>query len=519
MKIAYLGKRYKGFAHNAGPDSSALPTIERELWKALKRARLILPSSSAESEDGNSSTDEVNWDGCEYSKCGRTDKGVSAFGQVVGIRVRSTRPRPSNDPRQRRAASAFELAGEEEEEEEESEAMMHETTDNTASRGSLPTSTGTLNPDNGSSPPFDDVADELPYAQMLNRILPDDIRVLAWCPSPPPGFSARFACRERQYRYFFTQPAFGGHQGRVGDRQQALEGWLDIEAMRQAAKSLIGLHDFRNFCKVDPTKQTTNYERRIFHADIMELDPSVGVAGYGELKTDGLAPRVLPDHAHETNRPPRVYAFVVHGSAFLWHQVRHMAAVLFLIGQGLESVSLITQLLDVRSNPCKPAYGMAAEEPLVLWDCIFPGSEEKEDAKRKDALDWVYIGDVRDRSVLARANDYELSNLLEGLWTKWRRQKMNDILMGSLLEVLLGRNGKLQRARGDQAATTPPFEGSRRRNRLVFDGGDSPRPVGQYVPVLEQVRREPVETINRKYAARKGQDHSAPAPAPAPAPT
>ena len=59
-----------------------------------------------------------------------------------------------------------------------------------------------------STPAFDDVKDELPYIQLLNRVLPEDIRVLAWCPNPPADFSARFNCKERRYRYFFTQPAY-----------------------------------------------------------------------------------------------------------------------------------------------------------------------------------------------------------------------------------------------------------------------------------------------------------------------
>ena len=38
---------------------------------------------------------------------------------------------------------------------------------------------------------WDDVADELPYINMLNRVLPEDIRVLAWCPQPPEDFSVQ----------------------------------------------------------------------------------------------------------------------------------------------------------------------------------------------------------------------------------------------------------------------------------------------------------------------------------------
>jgi len=49
-----------------------------------------------------------------------------------------------------------------------------------------------------------------------------------------------------------------------------------------------------------------------------------------------------------------VYALYLRGSAFLWHQVRCMMAVLFLIGKGQEEVSLIKHMLDVAKCPTKP---------------------------------------------------------------------------------------------------------------------------------------------------------------------
>jgi tRNA U38,U39,U40 pseudouridine synthase TruA len=48
------------------------------------------------------------------------------------------------------------------------------------------------------------IEEELDYPKLLNRVLPPDIRVLAWCPTPP-GFSARFDCKERTYKYFFPR--------------------------------------------------------------------------------------------------------------------------------------------------------------------------------------------------------------------------------------------------------------------------------------------------------------------------
>lgn len=63
---------------------------------------------------------------------------------------------------------------------------------------------------------------ELPYVKILNRVLPRDIRVLDWAPVAE-GFSARFDCQTRTYRYYFPR------------------GLLDVAVMAAAAKRLVSL--------------------------------------------------------------------------------------------------------------------------------------------------------------------------------------------------------------------------------------------------------------------------------------
>lgn len=46
-----------------------------------------------------------------------------------------------------------------------------------------------------------------------------------------------------------------------------------------------------------------------------------------------------------------LWAMTVKGSAFLWHQVRCMVAVLFMIGEGLESAEVA-----ILSLSCLPSY-------------------------------------------------------------------------------------------------------------------------------------------------------------------
>ena len=62
---------------------------------------------------------------------------------------------------------------------------------------------------------------------------------------------------------------------------------------------------------------------------------------------------------------------IIEGSSFLWHQIRCIVALLFLVGQKKEDHSIITELFDVEKHPCKPQYTMSSEIPLVLFDCQY----------------------------------------------------------------------------------------------------------------------------------------------------
>ena len=489
FKLAYLGKRYNGFEYHKG-NWTPLPTIEEELWKAFSKARLISPGGANPLEPG-----EVNWEGTDYTKCGRTDKGVSAFGQVIGIRVRSNRPLRTREQKPK-VGEEIEIEGVGNMMEEGGEESGIELADPPlrSSRGDVEDmNTAEINfedPEIEEALNFDPIKDELPYCQILNRLLPPDIRILAWCPSPPLDFSARFSCRERRYRYFFTQPAFSpipdhletAIQGRTAS--QAKPGWLDIEAMQKAAKLFEGVHDFRNFCKVDGSKQISNFERHIFHSSVEEVDDYTGALSY--LNEDGLCLGGTPD-----SRNPKIYTFNLHGTAFLWHQVRHMVAILFLIGQGFEKPSVISELLDVETNPARPTYEMAADTPLVLWDCIFP---KEGDVQRSDSMRWLYVGD----GIGDGGAKHENSGLMEDLWKNWREAKIDEMLAGSLLGVVANQGDKEIPLERTNVRIKPI------RSQKIFEGGDTARLQGLYKPVMEKPRMDSVETINARYASRKG---------------
>ncbi|MCJ1354140.1 MAG: hypothetical protein MMC33_004127 [Icmadophila ericetorum] len=497
LKFAYLGQRYGGFEHHAN-NPTRLPTIEEELWRALNKAKLIFPSPRS-----STSHDEINFEGLDYAKCGRTDRGVSAFGQVVSLSVRSNRPlarQTAPFSEENTASGNVENLG--------IAALSLE--NNLDIHYPIPTPVPLIGSATNECLTFDPIHDEVPYPQILNRILPPDIRVTAWCPAPPLDFSARFSCKERRYRYFFTQPAFSPAPGVI--RTSRRDGWLDIEAMRRAAKLYEGLHDFRNFCKVDPSKQIDNFERRIYHADVREVGPELESASYvrkrdfaeHEVQNSSSADSFSSDESSmQQDAPPKMYMFVLHGSAFLWHQVRHMVAILFLIGQGLESPYLITQLLDVKTNPTKPLYDMAEDAPLVLWDCIFPGDGAD---PHQDALEWIYAGEhkIKDNDTdwgiwSAKGGKFGNSGIVQDVWKIWHQRKMNEALAGMLLNLVVDMNNA-------PPPEEPPATGRAATSQKVFQGGNSHLMKGRYVPVLERPRSESVEIINERYRVRKGYD-------------
>lgn len=528
LKFAYLGGRYNGFEHANG-NVLPKPTIEEVLWKALRKARLISPvvadgaddsvevlwpaqermqRYTKDQEPGKVRLD-LNWEGCQYSKCGRTDRGVSAFGQVVGVRVRSNKPLEPPEKKQ-----------------EEEETATHATQNGVDSidggHASEDTDTDTNEDDDMPMPaievddleadtyakPWDPIKDELSYVSILNAILPPDIRILAWCPDPPPTFDARFSCRERRYKYFFTNPAFcpvpgpSGMKFASGKSRNMREGWLDIDKMREAAKKLEGLHDFRHLCKIDASKQMPSCERRITFADVVEFG-EVGTAfseheDLNQFGSTSLTKALLGDTAwlSSTGRP-KVYTFCVHGTAFLWHQVRCMVAVLFLVGQGLEEPSIIDEMLDINTTPRRPTYEMADDAPLVLWDCLFPA----DDADMVDSLNWLYAGDEANLRALTTKGDgkFGAGGVVEELWSIWHEARMQEILAGSLLDLAIhtGDGSSLQRASQRNTSRGPS------QSQKVFQGGNDAKSHGRYVPMMQRPKMDSLEALNAKWADRR----------------
>ncbi|GKT27722.1 Pseudouridine synthase I, TruA like protein, partial [Aduncisulcus paluster] len=253
IKLAYIGWEYSGVAIQPHSDT----TVEHHLMKALEESGLI-PKNSSLADIG-------------FSRGGRTDKGVSAFGQVMAFYIRS---RVESGPGILSPTQSI--------------PKTQEKVGYYRTYGRPPLLSSPFPPDEF----IGHVEGELPYTMMINSRLPEDIRVLGWCPVPH-RFDARHSARARVYR----------------------EEEEEEEEEREEKEE----------------KEVPKYgKRRCFSSS-----PSATAVS---LST----PSVVAHHS-----PYELYEMRIRGTAFLYHQVRCMTAILFEIGMGYESESLVEDLLDV----------------------------------------------------------------------------------------------------------------------------------------------------------------------------
>ena len=184
----------------------------------------------------------------------------------------------------------------------------------------------------------------------LNTALPPDVVVLDAQPCDP-RYNPRFYARSKLYRYLVRCGRYRDplsrilswhllpNYGRTGvlSRQDLVEDYLDLEAMRQAARHLIGTHDFNAFRAASDGRATS--ERTLF------------------------AVRVLPGWSGQRD----LLAIEVCGSAFLKHMVRIIVGTLVDVGRGHRDADDMVKMLRrgaVRSDagPTAPPQGLTLVE-------------------------------------------------------------------------------------------------------------------------------------------------------------
>ncbi|MDK8882380.1 tRNA pseudouridine(38-40) synthase TruA [Corynebacterium striatum] len=184
--------------------------------------------------------------------------------------------------------------------------------------------------------------DPAKLVRRLAKLLPEDVRVHA-CTAAPEGFDARFSALQRHYVYRITTHPRGALPTRARDTAQ----WpkpVDIDAMQEAATTLVGLHDFAAFCKAKPHATTIRDLHSFEWVDV------------------------------STPTEPQLYEARVSADAFCWSMVRSLVGCCLRVGEGARDVDFAAAMLaeSQRSSqiPLAPAKGLS----LVRVD--YPADEE-----------------------------------------------------------------------------------------------------------------------------------------------
>lgn len=175
----------------------------------------------------------------------------------------------------------------------------------------------------------------------VNTNLPDDIAV-RWAAEVDPAFHARFSARARHYRYLILRRPVRSAlwQGRALWTHRA----LDVARMQEAARALIGRHDFTSFralaCQAKSPVRTVRYLRLREQGALLEL--TIGADG------------------------------------FLHHMVRNIVGVLMAIGRGEAPARWTEDLLALkdrtRGGVTAPAHGLYLTRVDYPTGCGLPSA-------------------------------------------------------------------------------------------------------------------------------------------------
>jgi len=175
------------------------------------------------------------------------------------------------------------------------------------------------------------------WVRGTNSATPAALSVL-WARQVPSEFHARYSATARAYTYLLlNRPVRAGlAHGRVGWFHRP----LDVEAMRQAARLLIGTHDFSAFRAAECAAKTP----------VRRLD-AIAIERRGDL-----------------------VVFRLRANAFLQHMVRNLVGSLVYVGKGKYASQWIADVLASRDrSQCAPTFApdglyLTGIEYDKVWD-------------------------------------------------------------------------------------------------------------------------------------------------------
>lgn len=212
------------------------------------------------------------------------------------------------------------------------------------------------------------------WALALNTRLPEDIVVRA-AAEVPESFHARHHALWKTYRYTINTCRFPDVFRRRYEYHHPRP--LDISAMREGLRHLVGEHDFTSFASIHSSAEhhvRTIYEARL---DAERAGRDAGPAWSADGAGSGNG---LPDGGG-------VLHLVLTGNGFLYNMVRIIAGTILEVGEGKRDPDDIARILAAKdrslAGPTAPAHGLMLLEvgydPCwgLPWNRPFvpPGSE------------------------------------------------------------------------------------------------------------------------------------------------
>ena len=189
--------------------------------------------------------------------------------------------------------------------------------------------------------------DCLTIQRALNALLPDDSRVLV-VEDVDESFHATYAVKSKLYRYAL-------HDGAVMDpflrRYVCHCNWpMDDGAMHQAARCLIGVHDFSSFETAGAPRETS--VRTITHIAVFRGGPE---------RLWAREQSVDPQSAIRNPQSPLLFLEVA-ADGFLYNMVRAITGTLINVGRRYWPVPRVREILEARdrtvAGPTAPAHGL-----------------------------------------------------------------------------------------------------------------------------------------------------------------
>lgn len=150
-------------------------------------------------------------------------------------------------------------------------------------------------------------------AYAINALLPEDVAVVS-SEEVPSGWHPRKCASVKTYEYRILNREFPDPVRRRDTYFVSFP--LDIERMREAAKYLVGEHDFRSFCSAQTTVENT--VRTIYGLDIRKDDDLITIS--------------------------------VQGNGFLYNMVRIIAGTLAGVGRGYFEPEEVGRMLEEKDR-------------------------------------------------------------------------------------------------------------------------------------------------------------------------